>query len=124
MSNLEIQIKERQEKGNALFYPAKILALKKGIRRGKKHGAIMYYHNSKFTIHYDTFAPNLTVYDSNDNQVLNFHLGDIIKYISGEWEICLKALALPVIREEERNKRSEEEEKERKRLADWGLVNE
>ena len=122
---IEAQIKERQEEGKKLFYPAKMLALHLGTKYPKKHGAIMRFsagiNQEFFTIHYDTFAPNLTVFNYDENVVLNFHLGSITTYKRGPWVYCLQELAKPVIKGAEMEKEREKLERERKRLEDWGL---
>ena len=122
---IEEQIKQRQEEGNALFYPAKMIALTLGTKHPKKHGSIMIYRygigTEAFTINYDTYAPNLSIYDEQSNSVLNFHLGKITRFISGPWVEILKTIAKPVLRKIEREKVVKKREEEQKRLEAWGL---
>ena len=123
--SIEEQIKQRQEEGRALFYPAKMAALHLGRRHPKKHGAVMIFsagiEQEYFKVHYDTYAPNLSVYDRDGNTVLCFHLGRITKYIPGPWVDCLKVFADNAIEYEEKQKEEAKRERERKRLEDWGL---
>jgi len=123
---IEEQIRQRQEEGNALFHPAKMLALHLGERHPKKHGSIMIFKGglgeSFFEIHYDTFAPNLSVYDRSGNSILYFHLGKIERYKRGPWVTLLQTMVRPVLRKIEREKTEQAKKKEHERLEDWGLA--
>lgn len=118
--NIEEQIQQLAEEGNTLFRPAKLVALKLGKRYPKKHGANMIYQDAVIRVSYDTYVPNLSVYN-NGKRVLSFHIGKIDSYINGPWVVHLRELAHPLVIAEEAEQIAEEKEKERQRLAKWGL---
>lgn len=117
---LEAEIKRRQEEGRTLFHPAKLIACKYGVTHPKKHGSVLVFKDHILEIHYDTYAPNLTVYQ-NGISVLYFQLGKIQRYVPSDWVKHLRELAKPLLINEEAEKIAEQRERERKRLANWGL---
>jgi hypothetical protein len=114
-------VEKRKDQGRLLFNPAMILAEKRGKRYPKKHGAIMVFKDELIEVRYDTYAPNLSVY-LNGQIVLDFQLGEIKSYIPAFWVDHLKALAAPILLEEEWRKLEEEKQSEAEYLAKWGIT--
>jgi len=121
MSDIERLIKERQKEGEELFFPAKIIALRKGYEHPKKHGSIMRYTDAYMSISYDTYAPNLDV-TANGRKVLIFHLGNITSFIPDEWVQHLLKTAKPLIAAYDREKEQDKQRREQERLRKWGIA--
>ena len=123
--DIEEQIAIRKAEGRRLFYPAKMLAIRLGEERPKKHGSIMVFKagigKEFFEIHYDTYAPNLSIYNCEGDYVLNFSLGNITCYKPGVWQEYMLSFAKPILKNIEDEKRMEKEQKARQRLEAWGL---
>jgi len=105
-------VEKRKDQGRELFNPAKMLALKKGKRYPKKHGAIMVYTDS---------APNLSVH-VNGQRVLNFHLGRITSFIPSHWVARLEALAAPILAAEKLKEKEQAKKREADYLARFGVT--
>jgi len=120
MSDIEKEIKERQEEGDDLFYPAKVIALKLGKDWPKKHGSVRIYKDQILEIHFDTYVPNLSV-NNSDERVLTFHQGDIRLYRRGAWVHYLKKLAKPLIAQIKKKEQEEADRRQKERLYRWGL---
>jgi hypothetical protein len=114
-------VEKRKDQGRELFNPAKFLALKKGKRYPKKHGAVMVYTDSVLEVRYDTYAPNLSV-SVNGQRVLVFHLGSITRFIHGPWVEHLTTLAEPILEAEKQRKIEEAKKREAEYLAQWGIT--
>ena len=119
MSDREL-VKQRQEQGRKLFAPARALAMRKGRTHLKKHGSVKIYRDSVIEVHYDTYAPNLSVYVEGKS-VLYFHLGHIQRFIPNAWVEHLLQLAAPIMEQEERERQEKEAKREAEYLAQWGL---
>lgn len=110
----------RKEQGHKLYPSARILALEKGKRYPKKHGAVMVYTDSVLEVRYDTYAPNLSV-SVNGQRVLEFHLGTIERFIPEAWVSHLKDLAEPILAAEKQRKIDEAKKREAEYLARFGV---
>lgn len=111
----------RKDQGRKLFNPAKFLALKRGKRFPKKHGAVMVYTDNILEVRYDTYDPNLSV-SVNGQRVLEFHSGHIKRFIPDSWVAHLKELAEPILAEEKQRKVDLEKERQAEYLARFGVT--